>query len=117
MQIFGDPSTPLSTSSVLEESEDNNSITNSRKPSLVIGTPHSQRNELISDTSDYQEIAVEEESHMFTKIGAPEKEETPNIEISKAEKYQYKSLNSVNFQPQLQVMGDATPPFKHYGSY
>ncbi|KAG1054268.1 hypothetical protein G6F43_003711 [Rhizopus delemar] len=115
MQIFGDPSTPLSTSSVLEESEDNNSITNSRKPSLVIGTPHSQRNELISDTSDYQEIAVEEEPHMFTKIGAPEKEETPNIEISKAEKYQYKSLNSVNFQPQLQVMGDATPPVEWLG--
>jgi hypothetical protein len=38
--------------------------------------------------------------------------EQPDVPV---EKYVYTSINSVNFQPQLQVMGDATPPVEWLG--
>lgn len=111
MQLFGDPSTPISGSNALEESEEPSSLINSRKSSLAIGTP--QRNEILSGDFDFR--TVNKEPQVIAEISIPKKDSILSVDIENVEKYQYTTLNAVNFQPQLQVMGDATPPVEWLG--
>lgn len=106
-QMHVEPNTPISISSAFDDAEDNG-ISFSRKSSMVPDTPSgSQRKESSSSfTSQSPTDAVNDtdklaEDHL--KTTAP------------VEEYVYTSINSVNFNPQLQVMGDATPPVEWLG--
>jgi hemerythrin len=99
-----EPSTPLSN---FNEAEENQLA--SRRPSLH--PRGSQQSELVSipSTSSIPTISVTVPTVNAIDNGAKEELDAP------VEKYVYTSVNSVNFQPQLQVMGDATPPVEWLG--
>ncbi|EPB81388.1 hypothetical protein HMPREF1544_11901 [Mucor circinelloides 1006PhL] len=87
-----EPSTPLSVSSSTHNFED-------------IDDPINSKRKLSS-----MSVA----SNTMTPVIQAQPEDTPP-EAPAAEKYTYVSVNSVSFQPQLQVMGDATPPVEWLG--
>ncbi|KAI9475562.1 MAG: hypothetical protein EXX96DRAFT_506047 [Benjaminiella poitrasii] len=91
----GDLSTPVSLMS--EEAEED---ADRSKPSFDASTP----NELLDSATSTPGIEQFPTS------------ETTDLQVDdKEEKYIYRSIGSVNFQPQLQVMGDATPPVEWLG--
>ncbi|KAI9251058.1 hypothetical protein BY458DRAFT_559573 [Sporodiniella umbellata] len=102
LQLFGDPSTPLSVSSPLDE--DSNS---SRKSSLIGHSPGKKNSEVSEEPDKEPQVVLE--------ISVPQEEGGLVVEFENVEKYQYQALEAVNFQPQLQVMGDATPPVEWLG--
>ncbi|KAI8885057.1 hypothetical protein K501DRAFT_284510 [Backusella circina FSU 941] len=93
-----EPSTPLSGVSSALDMDNNNQHLDSpyyrKSLSPIIQTPS-------SETVSF----IEEES---IKSGL-------NPSSSTQEQYEYHSLHHVNFQPQLQIMGDATPPVEWLG--
>ncbi|KAG2229708.1 hypothetical protein INT48_004225 [Thamnidium elegans] len=104
---FGEPSTPVSMTSTLDDGEDYGGSF-SRKSSSV--SDASRRLTLDSNSSfTVQTPSIEaipatvNETDKLTEISAPKEE------------FVYSSINAVNFQPQLQVMGDATPPVEWLG--
>lgn len=108
---FGEPSTPISFTSTLDEGEEYTG-TYSRKSSAV--SEISRRNRLDSNASislqasPFEEIpAIVNDMELITEV----EPETPTPK----EEYVYSSISAVNFQPQLQVMGDATPPVEWLG--
>lgn len=106
LHITPEPSTPLSISSSNNNFEDvDDHIINRRKASLISNASNST-----TTTTPANHVQVED---------TEKKEETTKqekeINSPANEKYTYKSINSVSFQPQLQVMGDATPPVEWLG--
>lgn len=98
-----EPSTPLSVSSSSNNFEDvDDPINSRRKLSSVSSASHT----LLTPT-------VPAQTEEAPELPKQQKDEEPSNEP--AEKYTYTSVNSVSFQPQLQVMGDATPPVEWLG--
>lgn len=90
-----EPNTPISISSAFDDGEEGG-ISFSRKSSMVPDTPITKKSESSSSVPIVDTVI--------------QKEPEPVVE-----KYVYTSINSVNFDPQLQVMGDATPPVEWLG--
>ncbi|KAI8065374.1 uncharacterized protein B0P05DRAFT_589949 [Gilbertella persicaria] len=63
----------------------------------------------VSSKSEYSTPTIE------TMPSTVENATQADTENEQVEKYVYTSVNTVNFQPQLQVMGDATPPVEWLG--
>lgn len=104
--------TPLSMSSTFEENEDGSlSVTSSRRPSMRPESLKGSSTRLDSDTAISVSPSPSTEAVPVEAEVQVQAEEKPVPE----EKYTYTSLNTVNFQPQLQVMGDATPPVEWFG--
>ncbi|CEI88715.1 hypothetical protein RMCBS344292_03093 [Rhizopus microsporus] len=104
---LGDPTTPISLSSIADDSEDGGNTLSSRKASMALGTPRTQLNEAIPEEHQVQIPSMKSEETIDI--------ETPDIKIANEEKYNYGARKPVNFQPQLQIMGDATPPVEWLG--
>lgn len=96
-----EPSTPVSQ---LEDTEESQSV--SRRPSLL---PRKSRQ---TQTPSTPTLSATSDSVPASNTVNNTHTKEPEIPI---EKYVYTSINSVNFQPQLQVMGDATPPVEWLG--
>ncbi|CAO3610073.1 unnamed protein product [Mucor hiemalis] len=109
LQTHGEPNTPISMSSNFEDGEDG--ISFSRKSSIIPDTPSgSQRFDSTLSPVPRETMPVE-----VPKAEISSTEEVEKQAVSPEEEYTYTSTNSVNFQPQLQVMGDATPPVEWLG--
>lgn len=112
LHVHGEPSTPISMSSNFEDGEEG--ISFSRKSSMVPDTPNgSQKFESTISPSPKEPIpSIASPNNNGEATAEGNIEDQP---IVPAEEYTYTSVNSVNFQPQLQVMGDATPPVEWLG--
>lgn len=95
-----EPSTPLSVSSSSNNFEDVDDPMHSRRK---LSSVSSASNTLLTPVANAQAAEAQKPQ---------ENRQQPN---EPAEKYTYTSINSVSFQPQLQVMGDATPPVEWLG--
>ncbi|KAG2212468.1 hypothetical protein INT46_008005 [Mucor plumbeus] len=106
LHITPEPSTPLSISSSNNNFEDvDDHINSRRKASLISNASNST-----TTTTPVNHVQVEDTEK---KEETTKQEEESNAPVT--EKYTYTSINSVSFQPQLQVMGDATPPVEWLG--
>ncbi|KAI8360778.1 hypothetical protein BD560DRAFT_491673 [Blakeslea trispora] len=111
LQMPSDISTPISISSNVEEHEDGTlsaSVSSRRKSLFTPSVPHDITSKSDIDNS-VPELAVETASQ--TNEDTKEKAE----KTEKPEEFTYTTSGSVNFHPQLQVMGDATPPVEWLG--
>jgi hypothetical protein len=112
IQVHGEPNTPISMSSNFEDGEDGPSF--SRKSSMVPDTPNgSQKFDPTTPSLVKEPLSI---NTSLTNTTETVVESTAENQITiPPEEYTYTSVNSVNFQPQLQVMGDATPPVEWLG--
>ncbi|KAI8885811.1 hypothetical protein K501DRAFT_331672 [Backusella circina FSU 941] len=140
MEPLSEPATPASTMTNQTEMDFDSSISrvpvqhpysSSSSSSAEATTPSVERGETsLEKAVKYTEITSKEALVPSSSLTSPEatataasaaagpselkKEQEPKKE-EKEEKYKYHPKNQVNFYPQLQIMGDATPPVDWLG--